>query len=305
MSIINNSSQAFYQRSLGQMSALRESLETLQTQIATGQQLTRASQDPAGAARLRAISRSETLRDIEEDNAVKLAQDLTSAATELEGISEIISRARELASQAGNDTNGASAREAIAAELEQLSEELFTRANGLTLTDEPLFAGTAGAPAYTRAADGAVTYAGNTDQGAVPVAPGTAIERGVTGPQVFEFDVNGTPTTTFALLSGLASALRGGAADPGAVARNAISGFDAALDASTRNQTVVGTRLAWVEVVQQNQFERSISTAEERSRVGDTDVGEAIARLQKTLTALEATQTTFTRVSSLTLFNAL
>ena len=305
MSIINNSTSAFYQRSLSQMTALRDSVETLQTQIATGQHLTRASQDPAAAARLRAISRSEALRTIEEDNAAKLAQDLTSAATELEGVSEIISRARELASQAGSDTNGASAREAIAAELEQLSEELFARANGLTLTDEPLFAGTAGAPAYVRAADGTVNYAGNTDQGAVPVAPGTAIERGIIGPQVFEFDAGGTVTTTFALLDGLASALRGGAVDPGAVARDAIAGFDAALDAATRNQTVIGTRLAWVEVVQQNQFERSVSTAEERSRVGDTDIGEAIARLQQTLTALEATQTTFTRVSSLTLFNTL
>lgn len=305
MSIIGNSSQSFFQRSLGQMSALRNSIETLQTQIATGQQLQRASQDPAAAARLRAITRNENLREIEEDNAAKLAQDLTSAATELEGVSEIISRARELASQAGSDTNGPSAREAIAAELEQLSEELFARANGQTLTGEPLFAGTAGGPAYTRAADGSVTYNGNTESAAVPVAPGTEIERGVAGTQVFEFDVNGTPTTTFALLTGLASALRGGAADPGAAARDAIAGFDAALDASTRNQTVIGTRLAWVEVVQQDQFERSIATAEERSRVGDTDVGDAIARLQQTLTALEATQTTFTRVSSLTLFNAL
>jgi len=305
MSIINNSTGAFYQRSLSQMTALRDSVETLQTQIATGQQLQRASQDPAAAARLRAISRNEALREIEQDNAIKLEQDLTSAATELEGVSEIISRARELASQAGSDTNGVSAREAIAAELEQLSEELFTRANGLTLTDEPLFAGTAGGPAYVRAADGTVSYNGNTDSGSVPVAPGTEIERGVNGQQVFEFDVAGTPTTTFALLTGLVDALRGGATDPGAVARDALTGLDSALDASTRNQTIIGTRLAWVEVVQQNQFDRSIAVTEERSQIGSTDVGDTIARLQQTLTALEATQTTFTRVSSLTLFNAL
>ncbi|QUL36919.1 flagellar biosynthesis protein FlgL [Erythrobacter sp. JK5] len=305
MSIISNSSQTFFQRSLGQMSALREAIETLQTQIATGQKLQRASQDPAAAARLRAIARSEKLGDIEEYNATKLSQDLTSAATELAGVGEVIARARELASQAGNDTLGASGREAIAAELEQLSEELFTRANGQTLTGEPLFAGTAGGPAYIRAADGSVVYAGNSDAGSVPVAPDTAIERGVAGPQVFAFDVAGTPTTTFALISGLAAALRGGAADPGAIARDTLAGLDVALDAANRSQTVVGTRLAWIEVVQQNQFDRTIALAEERSLVGDTDVGNAIARLQQTLTALEATQTTFTRVSSLTLFNAL
>ncbi|MEM7665621.1 MAG: flagellar biosynthesis protein FlgL [Pseudomonadota bacterium] len=305
MSIITNSSLAFYQRSLGQMSDLRSSLEGLQTQIATGQRLERASEDPAAAARLRALTRSERLGAIEEDNAAKLSQDLTSASTELEGVSNLIGRARELAQRAGNDTIGESGREAIATELEQLSEELFTRANGLTLTDEPLFGGTSGGPAYTRDASGAVTYAGNSDPGSVPVAPGTVIERGVTGPQVFEFDVDGTPATTFALISGLADALRGGVADPGAAARDALIGFDAALDASTRSQTVIGTRLAWVEVVQQNQVDRSIAYAEERSQVGDTDISDAIARLQQTLTALEATQSTFTRVSSLTLFNAL
>jgi flagellar hook-associated protein 3 FlgL len=39
--------------------------------------------------------------------------------------------------------------------------------------------------------------------------------------------------------------------------------------------------------------------------VGDTDIAEAIARLQQTMTALEASQAAFARVSSLTLFNAL
>ena len=45
--------------------------------------------------------------------------------------------------------------------------------------------------------------------------------------------------------------------------------------------------------------------AERRSRVGDTDIADAIARLQQSLTALEASQSAFARVSSLTLFDAL
>ncbi len=85
----------------------------------------------------------------------------------------------------------------------------------------------------------------------------------------------------------------------------AIEGIDAALDTSNRAQTILGTRLAWVEQVQSQQADRDIALAERRSRVGDTDIAEAIARLQQSLTALEASQAAFARVSELNLFRAL
>ena len=305
MTISGNSTRAYFQTSLAQMSGLRGSIERLQTQIATGQQIERASDDPAGAARLRTLARREILGEVEEENAAKLAQDLSLAADEVGAVANLITRARELALQAANDTLDETARSVIAEELEQLGEELFDRANGLSLTGEPLFAGTATGPAYVRDASGNVSYNGNSESGSVPVGPGTEIERGVPGPQVFEFDLNGSPSSAFAVLSDLATALRGGAADPGAAAQAAIEGLDSALEASTRSQAVLGTRLAWVEIVQQNQNDRAITVAEQRSEVGDTDLGGAIARLQQTLTALEASQASFARVSSLSLFNAL
>ena len=88
-------------------------------------------------------------------------------------------------------------------------------------------------------------------------------------------------------------------------ARAAIDALEAALDTTTRSQTVLGTRLAWVEVIQTNQNERSLAMAQQKSDLGDTDLSEAITRLQQTLTVLEASQSSFTRVASLTLFNAL
>lgn len=305
MTFVTTSTSAFFERSLDQMSRLRGSVERLQDQIATGQRIQRGAQDPAAAARLRALSRRESLARVEEDNAVKLQQDLNSGSVELEGVTDLLQRARELAIQAANDTTGPEGRAIIAQELEQMGQELFTRANGVTLTGEPLFAGTAGGPAFTRDATGTVTYTGNDDGGAVTIAPGTDIERGLSGRQVFEFDLNGTPTSTFAVIAGLANAMRGAAGDPAAAARDAIDGLDAALESATRSQTILGTRLAWVEQVRDNQLDQEVLRAEQRSEAGDTDMGEAIARLQQTLTALEASQTSFSRVSSLSLFNVL
>lgn len=305
MSFVSNSTGAFFERSLGQMGTLRESLESLQQQIATGERISRGSQDPAAAARLRVLERRERLAAVEEDNATRLAQDLTTGSTQLAGVTSILQRARELAVQAANDTTGPEGRAIIARELAQMEEELFTRANGVTLTGEPLFAGTDGGPAFTRDAAGTVTYAGNTEEGTVAIAPGTDIARGIDGAQVFEFELGGAPSSAFAVLGALTDAMEGGSGDPAAAARGAVEGLDAALAAATRGQTVLGTRLAWVETVRADQVEQGILRAEQASEAGDTDLGEAIARLRQTLTALEASQESFTRVSSLTLFNAL
>ena len=305
MSFVSNSTGAFYERSLTQMSELRQSLERVQTQISTGVRISRGSEDPAAASRLRTLARTERLSEVQADNADKLARDLTEAGDEALGVANLLSRARELAIRAANDPAGASGRAAIAEELAQLEEELFDRANAETLTGEPLFAGTAAGPAYIRGPGGVVSYNGNNDISSVSVAPGTDLERGVTGPQIFEFDVNGTPTSAFAILSDLSAALQPGAPNPVAAAQAAIEGLDVAIDSTTRTQTVLGTRLAWVEVIQDNQADRALTVAEQQSDLGDTDLGEAIARLQQTLTALEASQASFTRVAGLTLFNAI
>lgn len=305
MTFVATSTSGFYERSLAQMDTLRGSLQQLQSQIATGQRIERGSDDPVGAARLRSLSRAERLGEVEQENAARLSQDIGAASRDVEGVVNLLQRVRELAIAGASDTLGEDGREAIALELDQIGQELFARANATNFTGQPLFAGTAGGPAFVQGTGGAVTYNGNNQNAAVPIAPGTEIERSVTGQQLFEFEVDGSPTSAFAVVSGLAAALSPGAANPANAAQDALIGIDAAIDTANRNQTVLGTRLAWVEVIQQSQNERSIDLAEQRSEVGDTDIAEAITRLQQTLTVLEASQASFARVSSLNLFNAL
>ena len=305
MGSVTNSPGSFFNRSLAQMADLRGQIERTRSQIATGRRIERGSDDPAAAAQLRSVARREALAMVEGDNAARLGQDLAAGAEEVEAVTALLQRARELAVQAANTPTGADGRRAIAFELEQLTEELFTRANAVSLTGEPLFAGLSSGAAFSRDAAGNVTYAGTPESGAVPVAPGTSIERGLPGSEVFEFDLGGTPTSAFAVLGGLVAALQGGAPDPVAAANAAIEGIDAALDTTNRAVTILGTRIAWVEQVEVQQADRRVAIAERRSRVGDTDIAEAIARLQQTMTALEASQAAFARVSSLTLFNAL
>lgn len=303
--LIGNTAGSFFNRSLAQMSDLRGGIERIRTQIATGQKIERGSDDPAAAAQIRLVDRRERLASVEGDNAARLGQDLTSAADEMNAVTTLLQRARELAVQAANAPTGPDGRRAIGFELGQLGEELFARANAVTLTGEPLFSGLSSDAAFVRDAAGNVSYNGTSTSGAIPVAPGTAIERGVPGNAVFEFEIGGTPTSAFAVLRTLADVLTSGSPDPTVAARSALEGIDAALENTTRAQTILGTRLAWTEQIQQQQTERQIALTERRGRVGDTDIGDAIARLQQSLTALEASQAAFSRVSELTLFRAL
>lgn len=305
MSSITNSPGSFFNRSLSQMADLRAGIERTRSQIATGRRVDRGSQDPAAAAQLRSVARREALARIEDDNAARLVQDLGSGANELANVTNLLQRARELAIQAANSPTSDRGWQAIGFEMEQLGIQLFSRANATSLTGEPLFSGQSSGAAFVRDAAGNVTYAGTPESGAIPIAPGAAIERGIPGDAIFEFTVGGNPTSAFAVVEGLAAAMLTGTGDRSAAASAALSGIDAALDSVAKAQTILGTRMGWVEQVQAQQAERGIALATRRSRVGDTDVADAIARLQQSLTALEATQAAFARVSSLTLFDAL
>lgn len=305
MASLSTSFGGFFERSITRMNTLRGQIDRAQTQIATGQRIERGSQDPAAAAAQRVLDRRARLGEAAMGNASQLAQDLALADRELLSVSSLLQRARELAVAAANDPAGTSGRAAIAAELAQLSDELFARANGSTPTGEPLFAGLASGAAFARNPDGSVSYIGTPQVGSVPLGPGTSIERGLPGSQIFEFSVDGTPTNAFAVMATLTAAISGGAGDPAAAAREALSGLDSALDSVSRAQTIIGTRAVWVEMVQTEQRNRAVDLAERRSEVSDTPISEAIVRLQQTLTALEASQQAFARVSGLTLLRAL
>lgn len=305
MSSLTTSFGGFFERSITRMNTLRGQIDRAQSQIATGQRIERGSQDPAAAAQLRVLDRRARLGEAAQNNAAQLGQDLGLADRELQAVTNLLQRARELAVAAANDPSGANGRQAISAELQQLETELFARANATSPEGNPLFAGLAAGPAFIRDASGAVSYTGTTEVGAVPLAPGTAIERGLAGAQIFQFEVGGVPTDAFTVLGALTAALVSGAGDPAAAARDAIAGLDSALETVSRAQTILGTRAVWTDMIQAEQRNASVDLAERRSEVGDTQIGDAIVRLQQSLTALEASQSAFARVSGLSLFRAL
>lgn len=300
-----SSTLGFYRAAQGQQAGLRGEAEVLQRQIATGDRLQRGSDDPVAAARLRSLARAERLAGVESGNALRAREELGSASARLDEMAATLVRARELAVMAASDTTSPEGRAAIATEFGQLREALFALANATGAAGQPLFAGEGTGPAYVKAPDGTVSYAGTGEAAELEIGPGIAVQRGLAGPAVLSFQSGGVSSDAFALLGSLEQAFSGGAADPAAAARGALPAFDAAIDAIGRGQTVVGTRLTWVETVETIAAERGEARAVESAQAGGADIATTITRLQQVMTALEASQASFSRLASLSLFDRL
>lgn len=303
MTIFSTSTSAFFERSRSSMTSLRMKAEGYQRQLSSGEKLSSSHDSPVAASRLRMLERADRLSEISQANTDRLEADLQSADTTLASIADVLTRAQELAVQAGSDTMSAEQRAAIGQEMAQLHEQLVSLANARNLSGEALFGGETTGDAYTLDAGGNAVYIGTASAGMTDVAEGHSVPRSLTGPEVFEFEYAGTPTDAFAVIAGLADALAGGVADPALAARDASGAISAAIEGVTTNQTVLGARLTWIEFVNVRREEQTELRASEENDLGGVDIANTVINLQEALIVLEASQASFTKLSGLSLFN--
>ena len=299
------STSAFYERSTRAIADLRAQAEALQAAIGTGSRLTRSSDDPVAAAQLRRMARADAFAAIDTAAASRAATDLTLTDSALSSFASYVTRAQELTLQAANATLTAAQRSGIATELKQIGGELLHLANARDSAGHALFGGDTAGSAYATDVAGNPVYAGTASAGELSLGDGLSVTRGLTGPEFLNFTGPGGPTNLFAAIKGLADALEGAAADPAQAARDALGTLDAGLEAVTTAQTVVGSRLAWIDLVSERRTEMGELRAEEQSQVGGADIAETVTRLQQTMTVLEASQASFAKLSSLSLFDLL
>lgn len=159
---------------LRQIQQLGVQSSKLQTQVATGQRILEANDDPAATARV--LNQQSELRRVDQfdQNATRALEISQATFAGLRDVKEISDRAGELATL-GRSPTSPDALLAYSAEVNQLIEQLLQVGN-TRLGNDYIFAGTAvDAPAFsaTRDVDGnvtAVTYDGNADQASIPLS---------------------------------------------------------------------------------------------------------------------------------------
>lgn len=305
MAIIGTATSAFYDRSKTHLTSLRKQAETLQQQLGRGEKLARSSDSPVAASRLRTLMRADRLGAIDTANANRVRTDLARTDAALQEFASGITRAKELALQAANATLTTEQRAAIGVELEQIHGNFFALANSRNSAGQSLFGGEAPGNAYALDAAGNANYIGTASAGELDLGEGQSVSRGLTGPEFLNFSVNGTPSDLLSLVKSLGQALQGGAADPQAAASQALDALDAAMESVTTSETIVGTRLAWIDQTLDRQTELATSRAEEKAEIGGAELGDTIVELQQTMLVLEASQASFARLAKLSLFDQL
>lgn len=305
MAIVSTSTSAFFERSRVDMKDLRSQAEKLQSQLSSGQKLSRSSDDPVAASRLRTLSRLETLSDIDTANADRANADLTLADSALSDMADAVIRAQELTTQAANETLTAEQRAALGEELDAIYNTLFSLANSRDSNGHALFGGESAGDAYTLDGSGNPGYAGTASAGDLPLGDDQSVTRSLTGPEFLDFSVGGTPTDLLTVVKDLAAALQGASADPAGAAKDALGALQTGLDTLTTGQTVIGTRLSWIELTSDRRINLSELRSTEEANLGATDIASSMATLQETLLVLQASQASFSKLAGLSLFNQL
>ena len=301
--MISLSTSAFYDRATRQIGGLRAEADDLQRQIGSGERLSRSSDDPVAAAQLRTLSREQRLAEVDQRNSDLAQGNLKLTDDALDQVANVLIRAKELATAAANGTLSTDQRGSIGTEIESLRQSLLLLANSRDSAGHALFGGQVAGAAYD-ASGGSIAYVGTASADPVDLGQGQTVTPALTGPEVFEFQLNGSPTDLFSTLGALAAALQGGG-DEGAAGRDAMGALDAGLDKVTSAQTIVGARMGWVELMDQRREATGEMAADQQASIGGADLASTMTRLQEISTVLEASQASFVRLANLSLFDVL
>lgn len=301
--IYGTSTSAFYDRSLMDLTSLRKQAEETQAEMSSGQRLQRSSDDPVAASRLRRLARAETTDQIDTAAANRATSDLTLTDGALTQFSNYVTRLQELTTQAASATLSTAQRAGIGEEISQIHDNLVALANTRDSSGHSLFGGESASDAYI-VTGGVASYAGTANAGLVSLGDGQSVARGITGPEFLQFTSGGSTVDLLNVTKTLADALTSGTG--GAAAANAaLTALGDGLQSITTAQTVVGSRLNWIDLNTERRTSMSELRTTEQTEIGGADLTESIARLQNTMLVLEASQASFAKLANLSLMSQL
>lgn len=261
--------QTMSQASLRNLQSNLSALARLQEQATSQRAFLAPSDNPSAAATTLAVHAAQ---DRNQQHARNIDDAIAWVATADSAISEsttLLQRVRVLTVQGANDVSmDATAKEAIAVELEGLRDELLARAN-TSLLGRSVFAGTSDTG---RAFEPDYTHNG---------VPGAEVTRRIADGVSVRVDADGAAVfgegdqSVFALIDDIVADLRGGV-NVGA----RLDQIDERMTAMLSAQGAIGARQAQIERTQEATLDESVSLETRRSAVEDVDSVEILVQLQ-------------------------
>ena len=312
--------------------------EVLDTQLklSTGKRINAPSDDPVGANQVQSLKRTMSTIEQYAKNGEFAKSQLVLEETAITDTVDSLQRARELAIQMSNDTYSNSNRQAAAAEVDQIIEQVKNMMNYTTSEGEKLFAGSSVFVEQAFIDDpvntGYYTYIGGDNAapdpkyddlanygarfvqigfdddnrlGANDAGDPSRVRISDNGAEVFKVPGNslaaGLDNNILNILVDFKLALEAG--DP--PASSIATDMDASISHLSQVRAEIGGRQNRIETQYDSGEAFKLVLEERRQGLEEMDIVEGVTELTKSQNALQMAQQVFTRVQDMSLFNYL
>jgi flagellar hook-associated protein 3 FlgL len=288
--------QMIADNSIAYMNNGLEKLNYLQERVSTGKQFSAVSDDPARVASALSLRSSLKISQNYLDNDAVVNDWLSANDQALQQMSDLTTKAQNLAVSGINDTNGGDERAQMAREIDGIIDTALQIANTRT-QGKYIFAGyntkSAAAPFAIDAARTAVTATVDTHSIQVDISPGQSMTTNFNGDTVFNQFFSALIVTRDALLSNTSANISA-----------AKIQLDASFDPINTALTTNGGRMKQLSQVMDGMTTSQASLKSLLSSKEDVNMADAISQMQTQETTYQAVISVSQRVlSTMTLFD--
>jgi len=305
--VMKVSTSMFFDKASNQLGSIQGSLAKTQEQLSTGKQINKPSDAPDKASLITRLQSEMTRQASYQGNLNAVNIRLQAQETALTNTSDVMYRFKELAVQAANDTLSNADRNTISMEMIQLRDQILSMANSQDSNGNYLFAGSRVSQApFGEDAKGRVVYQGDQSRMIVPVGDNRRMSLNIPGSDAFvrlvRDDGKGNPVGVgfFQALADMVDSVKN--TDRPNIQRG-IKEIDAMQQSISYATARVGTDMNVVDSQGAVLDEITLRLKTTLSDVQDLDYTEAITKMNKDQLALESAQSTFAKISKLSLFN--
>jgi flagellar hook-associated protein 3 FlgL len=301
MSNMRISERNYAMSSLDGLQSSSSRLVALQSQLASGRQITRPSDNPAGTATAMAL-RSQ-LRRIDQytANASDALGWLTQVDTSLSSTNSQLQQVRTLVLQASNTGTSSAATAATLANQVQLARDSLVSTANSQYLGRPIFGGTTtGSSAFSVSGSGAsatVTYAGDTGSVTRTVDDNTTVQVNQLGTAVFGAD----GSNLFDLLNTISTDMT---SNPAALSTD-LSNLDTAMKTISSQQALAGSTYARIQNLQASTGTVTTQLKSQLSDLQDIDVADLAVQVSAANVAYQAALQTTAKIRQTSLLDFL
>ncbi len=301
------STNLMFDKAIAQMGKTKDRLGQVQLQLSTSKSILKPSDSPDKTTTITRLQSAITRQDSYVSTIKNTLNKLSLQETALKSSSNILVRMKELAIQSANDTMSPQNRKEIAIEVAGLRDQIRSLANTQDENGAFIFSGSrVNTAAYGVNVEGQRPYQGDQNVGYVPVGSQREIDTNRTGTQAFSriirSDQQGNKESVgfFKVMDDFISALMNN--KPAEIQRS-VGELDTAQHGMTESIANVGSGINVLESQQAVAEENILRMKTTLSDVKDVDYTEAITQMNKDMLALEAAQSSFSKISQLNLFD--